>query len=83
MQFSGNAVAEFAQQGTPNFSAITASDSTVYNNIRAIYCVTSGTLQAQNANAVTVAIAMTAGQTIPISPTKVMAATTGTYVALQ
>lgn len=83
MQFRGNTVPEVCQQGTPNFVAITPSDATVYSNIRAIYCVTSGTLSAENSAGTAVSIAMTAGQTIPISPQKIKAATTGTYVALQ
>lgn len=82
-KIGGNYVDEAIMAGTPDFTAITASDSTVYNNIRAIYCVTAGTLQAENRVGVTVPIAMTAGQTIPISPAKVKAATTGTYIALQ
>lgn len=82
MKFQGNAVAEFCQQGTPNFAAVTASDATVYTDTRAVYCVTAGTLQAENSAGTTVAIAMTAGQTIPISPAKIKVATTGTYVRL-
>jgi hypothetical protein len=82
-QFRGNAVAETMDQGTPAFAAVTPSDATAYTNIRAVYCVTAGTLQAENLAGATVAIAMTAGQTIPISPGKIKAATTGTYVILQ
>jgi hypothetical protein len=82
MKFQGNAVDEFCQQGTPNFAAVTPSDSTVYNDTRGVYCVTAGTLQADNAAGTTVAIAMTAGQVIHISPAKIKAATTGTYVRL-
>lgn len=83
MQIGGNSVREYVQQGTPNFVAIAPSDSTVYSTIRQIYCVTSGTLVAENSAGAAISIAMTAGQTIPISPAKVKAATTGTYVALQ
>jgi hypothetical protein len=82
VQFRGNAVAESMQQGTPGFAAVTPSDSTVYTDTRAIYCVTAGTLSVDNDVGATVAIAMTAGQTIPISPAKIKAATTGTYVRL-
>jgi hypothetical protein len=82
-KIGGNYVDEAIMCGTPDFVTITPSDSTIYNNIRAIYCVTAGTLQAENRLGVTVPIAMTAGQTIPISPAKVKAASTGAYVALQ
>lgn len=82
-KIGGNYVDEAIMCGTPSFAAVTPSDSTTYNNIRAIYCVTAGTLQADNDVGATVAIAMTAGQTIPISPAKIKAATTGTYVALK
>lgn len=81
-KIGGNYVDEFIATGSPNFAAVTASDSTVYNDTRAIYCVTAGTLQAENSSGVTVPIAMTAGQTIPISPAKIKAATTGTYVRI-
>jgi hypothetical protein len=81
-QFRGNAVAETMDQGTPNFAAVTPSDATVYTDIRAIYCVTAGTLSLENSVGATVAIAMTAGQVLPVSPAKVKAATTGTYVRL-
>lgn len=82
-KIGGNYVDEAILAGTPDFAAITPSDSTVLAGIRAIYCVTAGTLQADNRLGTTVAIAMTAGQTISISPAKVKAATTGTYIALQ
>jgi hypothetical protein len=81
-QFRGNAVAEFMDQGTPNFAAVTPSDATAYVDNRAIYCVTAGTLVAENSAGAAVSIAMTAGQVIPISPQKIKAATTGTYVRL-
>ena len=82
VQFRGNAMSETMSQGTPNFAAVVTSDATTYTDIRAIYCVTAGTLSVENSAGATVAIAMTAGQTIPISPAKIKAATTGTYVRL-
>jgi hypothetical protein len=83
VMFRGNAVEEHMAQGTPSFAAVTPSDTTTYVNIRSVYCVTAGTLQAENLAGVTVPIAMTAGQVVPISPGKIKAATTGTYVILQ
>jgi hypothetical protein len=82
MQVGGNPIPETVLVGTPNFQTITPSDVTPYNSIRSIYCVTAGTLVAENSVGAAVSIAMTAGQTIPISPAKVKAATTGTYIAL-
>ena len=68
MNLNGASVNEVIQQGTPNFVAVAPSDATVLANVRAIYCFTAGTLQAQNASGVTVAIAMTAGQKPPMPP---------------
>jgi hypothetical protein len=82
-KIGGNYVDESILTGTPDFAAAVPSDSTVLSNVRSVYCITAGTLQAVNRLGVTVPIAMTAGQTVPISPSKIMAATTGTYVMLQ
>jgi hypothetical protein len=81
-QIGGTYFDETMIAGSPNFAAVTPSDSTVYTDTRSVYCVTAGTLQAENAVGATVAIAMTAGQTCPISPAKIKAATTGTYVRI-
>lgn len=78
----GTTIPECVSMGTPKFAAAVPSDSTVLTGVRAVYCVTAGTIQVKNHLDVTVSIAMVAGQTIPISPAKVMAATTGTYVLL-
>lgn len=81
-KIGGNYIDEAILTGSPNFAAVVASDSTTYTDIRAIYCVTAGTLSVENSVGATVSIAMTAGQTIPISPAKIKAATTGTYVRI-
>lgn len=75
-------IPEAAIQGTPNFATVVPADATVLNNIRGIICITAGTLQAKNAAGVVVPIACLAGAKYDISPIAIMAATTGTYVAL-
>lgn len=82
MQFAGNPVPETVIQGTPTFTTAVPSDSTAYTNIRALYCSVDGTLSAKNHADATVAIVGVAGQTIPISPAKILAATTGTWIIL-
>ena len=68
MNLNGAIITEVVNQGTPNFVACVPNDATVLTNVRGIYCVTGGTLQAQNASGVTVAIAMTAAQKPPMPP---------------
>jgi hypothetical protein len=62
-------------------SVVTPSDSTVLEGVRSIYCLTAGNLILRGQEGVSVTYPMTAGQSVFFSPTRVMAATTGTYVA--
>lgn len=61
---------------------ITPSDATLLD-VSAIVCLTAGTLVAQDVGGVSVSYPLTAGQTLHFGPTKVMAATTGTYAGLR
>jgi hypothetical protein len=81
--FRGNTVEEVMLCNTPVFSTLVPSDTTTYPQIRAIFCVTAGTLVAQNSVGANISIPMNAGATIGICPVRIMAATTGTYVILQ
>lgn len=58
---------------------ITASDTTLLAGLRGIYCVTAGTLSAQDSTGLTLPYTMAAGDYLPIGPSRVMAASTGTY----
>ncbi len=78
----GRYIGELAQQGTEKFATAVPSDSTVLTGVRALYCSVAGTLSAKNHLDATVAIVGVAGQTIPISPAKILAATTGTWIIL-
>lgn len=78
----GRSIAEFAPAGTPEFTACTPSDATTLSGVRGIYCAVAGTLSVKNHADTTVSIVAVAGQVIPISPAKVLAATTGTYILL-
>ena len=60
----GTHIHEQVRMGTPKFAAAVPSDSTVLTDVRAVYCVTAGTLQAQNDVPATVAIAMTAAAVV-------------------
>lgn len=60
--------------------AIVPLDATVLEGFRSIYCLTAGNLVVQGKEGVSQTYAMTAGQKLDFSPTKVMTATTGTYV---
>ena len=55
------------------------SDSTVLDGYRAIVCLTAGNLVLQGKEATSITYALTAGQSLSFCPTKIMAATTGTY----
>lgn len=59
---------------------IVPSDSTILEGGRKIVCLTAGNLVLQGREGTSVTYALTAGQSLDFSPTKVMAATTGTYV---
>lgn len=51
--------------------------------IRGVVCLTAGNLVATNSAGVDVTFPLTAGQFLPIKPSKIKAATTGTYAVLQ
>lgn len=71
-------------QPSRNFAPITASDATLLpTDARGIVCLTAGNCVAQNFSGVSVTFAMTAGMVLPISPQRVMAASTGTYAVLR
>lgn len=78
----GRYISEAVLQGTQVFTACTPSDDTVLVGVRAVYCAVAGTLSVKNHADTTVSIVAVAGQVIPISPAKVLAATTGTYILL-
>lgn len=82
MQIGGTTIPEAVLQATPKFALAVPSDSTVLTNVREVYCTVAGTLSVKNHLDVTVAIPAIAGQKIPISPAKVLVATTGTYLLL-
>lgn len=70
-------------QPSRGFAAIVPSDVTLLPNTgKGVVCLTAGNLVAQNASGVSVTFPLTAGQFIRIAPTRVMAATTGTYALL-
>lgn len=73
-----------AVNSSQNFFLAVPSDTTVLpsHRLRRIVCLTAGNLVAQNSSSVSVTIAMVAGQSIEMAPTKIMAATTGTYLVL-
>lgn len=75
-------IPEAAIQGTPNFALAVPLDATVLSNVRGIFCLTAGTLQAKNALGATIAIPCVAGMKLDISPIAIMTATTGTYLLL-
>lgn len=82
MNVGGTLIPEHAIQGTPNFALAAPLDATVLTNVRGVICLTAGTLQAKNALGVTIAIPLTAGAKVDISPIAIMTATTGTYLLL-
>lgn len=82
MQFAGNTVDETAIQGTPKFALAVPSDSTAYTNIRGLLCTATGTASLKNHLDATVAVIGTVGVVYPISPAKILAATTGTWIIL-
>lgn len=79
----GRTINEVAHaQGAISFAAAVPSDVTTYTGIRAMYCSAAGTLSVKNDADATVAIVGVAGQVVPISPAKILAATTGTWIIL-
>lgn len=73
----GRAVNDFAQEGTPNFVAVTPSDSTVLTGVRALYIGGAGNLYVKDNGGTTVAfMGVLAGTVLPISPSKVMSTST-------
>ncbi len=79
----GRVINEVAHaQGATTFALAVPSDSTAYTGIRALYCSIAGTLSVKNSADTTVAIVGVAGQVVPISPAKILAATTGTWIIL-
>lgn len=70
------------QSVSPSTQApIVPSDSTALEGIKSIVCLTAGNLILRGREGTSVTYALTAGQRLDFSPTRVMAATTGTYVA--
>lgn len=73
-----------SQYPSRNFVAATTSDTVVLpDGVRGLICLTAGTLVVDNWNDVQASIPLTAGQVIPLSPKRVKAATTGTYLLLR
>lgn len=62
------------------FEAITPSDTTALENIRALVIGGAGNLVLTNSNGDDVTFAVVAGQTLLVSPAKVKAATTATTI---
>jgi hypothetical protein len=60
--------------------AIVPLDATVLEGFKRIFCLTSGNLVMQGKEGISVTYPMTSGQSLEFSPTKIMTATTGTYV---
>lgn len=79
---AGRTVDDVATQGTYKFATAVPSDSITYTNIRGLLCTAAGTLSVKNHLDATVAIIGVAGQHVPISPAKILAATTGTWIIL-
>lgn len=75
-------IPEAILQSTPVFSLAVPSDSTALSNVRAVLCTGAGTMSLKNAADVTVAVVALAGYVYPLSPSKMLAATTGTYILL-
>ena len=66
------------------FVALGESDVTILpDTIRGIYCLTDGNCVVDNWSDVEVSIPMVAGMTVAISPKRLKAASTGTYLALR
>lgn len=82
MNIGGTIIPEAVLQGTPTFSLAVPSDATVLSNIRGVYVAAAGTLSLKNDADTTVAVIAVAGTVIPISPAKILAASTGTYILL-
>lgn len=72
------------QYPSRNFAAMAESDTVVLSqNIRGVYCLTPGNLVVDNWSDVEATIPMVAGQRVDISPKRLKAASTGTYLALK
>lgn len=73
----------FSNYPSSGFAAVTADDTAVQPKSRGVVCLTSGNLVAKNAGGDSVTFPMTAGQWLPISPTQITTASTGTYALLR
>jgi hypothetical protein len=58
---------------------VTASDSTVLEDVMAVVCLTAGNCVIEDSNGISVTYAMTAGQKLDFQARKIKAASTGTY----
>lgn len=74
---------EAALVSADRWYAITPNDSTdLAITPRAVLCTADGNLAAIDAMGVTMTVALVAGQLLPIRPTRVGTASTGTFYAL-
>lgn len=64
-------------------ATVTASDSTVLQNVKAVVCLTPGTCQIEDVGGTIIGYPLTAGQTVEVSAVKIRAASTGTYAVLR